>query len=99
MSSCGNCIHRGALVNQGIHWCELQIEGYPDKEDCEQFEMNPSFETIFNKAADMIYAASKKCRSDLRAVAYQLHEEHPEYTIEDIRRIIYEKYSEDMYGN
>ena len=76
------------------------IAGYPDKEDCEQFQMSPSFETTFNNATNMIYEASKKCRLDFRAVAYQLHEEHPEYTIEDIRRIIYGKYSEDaVNGN
>lgn len=38
MNNCFCCKHRGALVNQGIHWCGLQIEGYPDKEDCEYYE-------------------------------------------------------------
>lgn len=38
MSNCFCCKHRGALINQGIHWCDLQVEGYPDKEDCEYYD-------------------------------------------------------------
>lgn len=38
MSNCFCCKHRGALVNQGVHWCELQVGTYPDIGDCEHYE-------------------------------------------------------------
>ena len=36
------CVHQGHLINQGIHWCELQKPGYPNCcQNCSNFEAVP----------------------------------------------------------
>ena len=36
------CVHQGHLINQGIHWCELQKAEYPDCcQNCPEFEAVP----------------------------------------------------------
>lgn len=32
------CKHLMQLINQGIHWCELQLDNYPNCEDCQYKE-------------------------------------------------------------
>lgn len=35
------CIHQLHLINQGVHWCELQKECYPDCDKCQDREEPP----------------------------------------------------------
>ena len=37
--SCSKCVHKCHLINQGVHWCGLQKETYP--EVCEDYEETP----------------------------------------------------------
>ena len=36
-----NCIHQMMLVNQGVHWCKLQKDCYPDCDKCQDREEPP----------------------------------------------------------
>ena len=35
------CKHQMHLINQGVHWCELQKECYPDCDKCQDREEPP----------------------------------------------------------
>ena len=35
------CIHQMMLVNQGVHWCELQKDCYPNCDKCQDREDYP----------------------------------------------------------
>jgi phage-related protein len=37
--SCSKCVHKCHLINQGVHWCGLQKETYP--EVCKDYEETP----------------------------------------------------------
>lgn len=39
------CIHQMMLVNQGVHWCELQKDCYPHCEQCLSYQPQPTSET------------------------------------------------------
>ena len=42
------CNHQQSLVNQGIHWCALNNENYPNCEDCKDFSKRPDSITYYN---------------------------------------------------
>lgn len=49
---CTTCMHRMSLANHGIHWCEMQVLGYPDMHDCGQYQQEPGW-TIASMSAEL----------------------------------------------
>lgn len=52
--STGMCENARCLINQGIHWCDKQVEGYPDNcnEDCPYYKASASFVTFSDTTQD-----------------------------------------------
>ena len=48
------CKHQMWLINQGIHWCELQLPNYPKCEGCEHFEELEIGETVATSTKSII---------------------------------------------
>lgn len=46
------CKHQMSLVNQAIHWCELQQDCYPNCVDCPKFEKNSGSYVYTTSARD-----------------------------------------------
>ena len=71
------CVHQGHLINQGIHWCELQKPGYPDCcQNCPEFEAAPEYVVTSTDAPvtniEDIYATAKYFRKSKKMLDGQL---------------------------